>query len=546
MHPAWYITDIQYLIFQHLDPTDLAKVASTCRLLSEAAITELWKTIRSTSVLLNTLPSDYRSRPLEPNDLDRLCFYTSKILNVFLEGAERKILYLPQPFKSPKTASHGLKSWEQLWEEIASLKSSAEIFSKIRCFRISNVVERLLIPFVGISGSNLAQVYIKIIHERQNENIIKKLLSRLEDTPKLTYLFIRDADTNLIPPKLIRQSPLNHLRLEPRMHVTWGTGPETNSQNSPIRPEIFGKSSLEKLTIWLSSQWYSPKIEQFPKYLPNLKALWLNLALFAPRGCDRRCINITPLGWTCYCPEGSTFRIAAKCRAPDCGRRSPGEFLKRLDNPELELLNIKFPNGLCGDKFLDIVSTLKKSCRLSNLTELVLGGAGWFIHCGECALAPTPEIKPAKLREAISILLPLPRLKVLRVSVAPNMLDILDLRLYKSFAAGLSSLQKLYLGHSSFVSSSLFHGTVAHEQNIIHHLAAFCQMLPNLRELHIGALAMNFDDRLHPEFVCPHILTLSISPYFVPQNEEAITEKTLAEHLTFYFPNSDFVRKYRV
>jgi hypothetical protein len=120
------------------------------------------------------------------------------------------------------------------------------------------------------------------------------------------------------------------------------------------------------------------------------------------------------------------------------GRRSPTVFLKGLDNPELGLLNIKFPFEVPGRKFLDVVSAVNNSCRLGNLTELVLAGGGWFPHCRECGHRPHPQIPPADLRTGLNMLLPLPQLKILRLSVAPNFLDILNLKLYRSITAGLS------------------------------------------------------------------------------------------------------------
>ncbi|KAF4632611.1 hypothetical protein G7Y89_g5515 [Cudoniella acicularis] len=51
------------------------------------------------------------------------------------------------------------------------------------------------------------------------------------------------------------------------------------------------------------------------------------------------------------------------------------------------------------------------------------------------------------------MLLPLPQLRILRLSVAPNFLDILDLKLYRSITAGLPALEELSLGHAEFYAN---------------------------------------------------------------------------------------------
>ena len=155
-------------------------------------------------------------------------------------------------------------------------------------------------------------------------------------------------------------------------------------------------------------------------------------------------------------------------------------FLQGLDQPNLELLEIKLPVVTGGSEFLDIVSTVVSSCRLRNL-EVLSFPSIYNEH-------PGTRISPAEFPKGLSMLLPLPQLKVLQLSVAPNFLDIFDLDLYKSFAKGLPALQKLLLGHYSFVTSSPDRETVYRERVPLHHLAAFCSMSPNLVETSLGCV----------------------------------------------------------
>lgn len=197
---------------------------------------------------------------------------------------------------------------------------------------------------------------------------------------------------------------------------------------SPLTHEILQKPTFKNLSLGLTRDWYTPEIKALnSKYLLALKKLWLTLTAFDPRQCEQSCVNITANSWTCRSDKVPHSRNLHG--TTNCGRRSPANFLTGLDNPELSLLNIKFPFEVTGRKFLDVVSAVTNSCRLGNLTELALAGGGWFPHCRECRHRPRPQIRPADLRTGVNMLLPLPQLKILRLSVAPNFLDILDLKL---------------------------------------------------------------------------------------------------------------------
>jgi hypothetical protein len=111
---------------------------------------------------------------------------------------------------------------------------------------------------------------------------------------------------------------------------------------------------------------------------------------------------------------------------------------------------MKFPLDATGSKLREIVSAANNSFQLKNLAELALAGGGRFNNCSKCGKRPGPKIQPPDLRKALKMLLPIPQPKILRLNVAPNFLDILDLQLYKSIADGLPALENLWLGHPEF------------------------------------------------------------------------------------------------
>ena len=533
MHPSLHLDEIQRLVFKSLEPRDLARLAQTCKAFLHIATDELWKTINSFSPFLSCLPQDfqYRYRKLQVEDLHRYVFYLPKIRNLFLES--RAVMLLPPPFRSKprsKANKHNLeKTWEELWEEIAKLRPISELLSNLRRLRISNVEERLLIPLIGISGSNLTQIHIKLVKNRQTQSVVLKVLDGIKHTPKLESLFVRDKEAHLLD--LIRQSPLTNLRLDLRIRCY-----ETQYNQSPLPHEIFQKSALQNLTLSLTREWYTPEIKALnSKYLPALKNLWLNLTEFEPRQCVESCVNTAANSWTCRVdkfPYSSSLH-----RATNCGRRSPTVFFKGLDNPELSLLNIKFPTAVTGRKFLDVMSAASDSCRLGKLTELALAGGGWFPHCWECVHRSSPQIPPADLRTGLNMLLPLHQLRILRLNVAPNFLDILDLKLYRSITAGLPALEELSLRHAEFYAYRGYGQEIIYERVFLHHLAAFCSMLPNIKNVTTGAIdCLTLEEHPRKEWACVGVKSLRIAQYtniFQPENL-----RLLLLSFKLYFPNS--------
>ncbi|KAN0099878.1 hypothetical protein V8E51_013653 [Hyaloscypha variabilis] len=439
MRSSLQLDEIQRLIFKSLSPRDLARLVRTCKAFFHVATDELWKTINSFSPFLSCLPPDfqYRYRKLQ----------VPKVQNLFLES--RAVMALPPPFRSkPKskaTKYNPEKTWEELWEEITKLRPMSESLSNLRRLHISNVEERLLVPLIGISGSNLTQIHIQFIQNRQTQS-----------------------------------SPLKHLRLDLRIRCNM---PQYNQ--SPLPHEILQKSTLKNLTLGLTRDWYTPEITALNnKYLPALQKLWLNLAAFDPGQCKH---DKPPYNRKLH-------------RATNCGRRSPAVFFKGLDNPELSLLNIKFPFEVTGRKFLDVVSAAN-SCRLGNVTELALAGGG-----------------------------------------CTNLLDILDHKLYRSITAGLPALEELSLGYADFYANyPTYEQGIFYERVLLHHLAAFRGMLPKIKEVSIGTIdGLTLEERPRTEWVCVGVKSLRISHHADVYGE--VNLSLLCRGLEIYFPNSGLAK----
>jgi hypothetical protein len=87
------------------------------------------------------------------------------------------------------------------------------------------------------------------------------------------------------------------------------------------------------------------------------------------------------------------------------------------------------------------------------MTELVLSGGGYHAR-GHTThdwgrrdpQQQGPGIRPVELRSALTMFLLLSQLTVLRLTVAPNFLDVLDLNLYRSITDGLPALEQLNSG----------------------------------------------------------------------------------------------------
>ncbi|KAK9416899.1 putative F-box domain-containing protein [Seiridium unicorne] len=531
MHPAWYIDDIKYLIFEHLEPQDLARLARSSRALFQTATDKLWGTLSSFEGLVCCLPLDFDKRPLGREDLVRLDFYTFKVRYIRLGSGQANVtMPLPRGFsrsrKKKDIEKTYKKSWEELWEEIAEVRPPSELFCNLRRLRINKVFERLLIPLIGISGLHLTKIYIKYFEDRQWDSVVRRVLSGFQDTPNLEYIFVRDGEVGYLPRKLIQQSPLKHVRLDPKAYP--GGDLPARLEDVPVRFDVLQKSTLEHLTIGLKSDWCTPEIEALEgKYLPALKTLWLNILHYSTDiwHCDI-CNDKVNRTWVCENRE-----VSDNLSRPP--RRSPAAFFKRLDNPALSLLNIKFPNSTNGRMLLEVVSAVKRSCRLRKLRELSLVGGQESHYRGN----PSPMITPEELRAATKMLLPLPKLKLFCISVAPNFLDVLDLDLYQSIANGLPALETLWLGLSMFVPRSYYAAPGSYESVRLSHLAAFCQMLPRLVEVSVGTAELEEPGEVpHPEFVCSHVKSVRVSHW--AQRVDVVPRERMLLSQKMYFPNA--------
>jgi len=549
MHPAWHIDDIRHLLFHYLGPASLARLAQTCKGLFEPATNELWKTITSVSPFVSCFPRDYRRRPLQTEDLQRLQYYFRKIQKVVLESKDIRVaIRIPKQFKQhnknaqlAKTST--LKTWDQVWSEVASIRPVSNFWVNLSCIRVSNIAEELLIPLVGIDGSNITQIYIKYILRRGNDKLVREMLDKLQDSSKLEYLFVRDSDRSDVVLKVIKDSPLKHLRLDPRVHGRlYG---DYQFKKLPLQVEILEKSTLETLSIGLTREWYTPRLAASRRrYLPALQNLWLDLTTFLPEDCQQgMCINAASL-WTC---NRGTLNLAQHAdRHLDCGRRPPTLFFEKLKNPKLRILNIKFHSSSTGAMLLETVSAAKDNCHLESLTELVLGAREWFITNHEFHEFPIPLIEPRFLREALVLLLPMSQLKVLRISAAPNFLDVLDLELYHTITNGIPSLEKLILGNPSFYGSSPL-GIYYYEKIPLQHLATFCSMLPNLKEVEVGVIdGTVIEERPMAELACPNVKYVVFHHLMgVHREVHGHIIKPLKLEVDTYFPNLDYTRRDR-
>lgn len=110
------------------------------------------------------------------------------------------------------------------------------------------------------------------------------------------------------------------------------------------------------------------------------------------------------------------------------------------------------------------------------------------------------------------MLLPMPHLKILRLSVAPNLLNVLDLDLYKSITDGLPALEKLWLGHEDFIQNSRYSVTKYYEKVPLYHLAAFSSMLPNLVDVELGTVdGLRLEEAPCVEWACPNVKSLAVA-----------------------------------
>jgi hypothetical protein len=133
-----------------------------------------------------------------------------------------KVIRLLPKFNPEKNAYKPLKQWREVWKEIAELRPQSRYLPNLRCLRINNVAEELLIPLIGIAGANLVHLYIKYIHNPESESLVQKILRELQDTPKLAKTGVPDG-------------------------TRWRAGPCSNQVDSASTSEAFAARPSDQL-----------------------------------------------------------------------------------------------------------------------------------------------------------------------------------------------------------------------------------------------------------------------------------------------------------
>lgn len=140
------------------------------------------------------------------------------------------------------------------------------------------------------------------------------------------------------------------------------------------------------------------------------------------------------------------------------------------------------------------------------------------------------------------MLLPLPQLKTLRLSAAPNFLSKLDLDLYRKIAAGIPKLKSLILGHRELPVRSSSQGE-DDDTVPLYHLAAFCCQFRELEDVQGGAIdGLRFEPNPNIEWQCVSVKKLRIHDWGWGRRTQLQLsgERVRMERaILAYFPESD-------
>ncbi|KAL9080034.1 MAG: hypothetical protein Q9157_001118 [Trypethelium eluteriae] len=507
MHAAWHIYEIRHQIFSSLEPQDFARLARICSTLFTVCTDKLWARIASLKPFLHALPQDFRERPLTKQDVQRLNLYADKTQELDLEKESgRRAIRL----KSKGLEQKSLKKWDELWAEIAALRPLSDFLPNVRRVCLYNVTADVIVPLISITGAKLSHLSINIYNPETN-GAVCQFLESLADTSRLESVSLHDG---LIPPKLIQQAPLKRLRLN---HVFLL---RSDQRRIPLCLDLLEKSTLERLSFSLPVEWCWPLIDTPKgKYLPRLQKLWLDLKHFEPERCSR-CLYTKDL----YIKEpGEQTRTHS-------GRYAPALFLEALDRRELKLLKIELPGDATPKMVRDVVRAARDSCQLNTFEDLTLGRSGWYSQCQECRDTVLPESKPEHVREVLSTLLPMPHLRKLRLSVPLNFVDSLDVAFYCEMANGLPMLETLKLDFRESVP--------------LHHLAAFCSMLPNVTRVSLRKADYTaLEEMPREEWACPRVQRLKIMDWDPDEDGEGASREALYRNLQTYFPNTELAKR---
>lgn len=527
IHRLWSISELRHPIFELLDAKDLAHLSRTSKLLFDLAAEELWRTKATCEAFLSCLPEDCRRRPLVKEDTDRLCLYSAKIQNLTWDNrGTPQPIPVPPPFRpitrKNKSTHHatvkgtygGSKTWEQLWVEVLQLRP--DIFPILTRLHLHNVSEDLLYPLIGSHYVHLRYLYLKTIHGPKSRDLLKKLVECVQGE-RLDYLYIREPD--LIPTELIARSPLTRLRFDIRDNDIIQ---RINQSTIDMYSRVWKKESLKFLSVNLDENTTASQAGIMgDKVLPNLIILWLNL---------------TRTKFSCICGcRNNEWRTCPSTRA-----LTANAFLRTLHRPRLHLLNVKFPSATTASMLFDIVSGAVNGCHVHDLTELGLLTPAYsrYRYWGS---GERPMVTPPELRQAVSMFFPLPRLKRLHISVAPNFLDVLDIPMYRSITDAMPELESLWLGSVAWSVPREHSLPTFHDQTLLVHAAAFCSLLPKLVEVQLGCC--NADEiEAHPSpcWRSPNVEKLKIESWsrrsLYPPSQ--VSKEHMFLSLQTYFPRA--------
>jgi len=510
MHRAWLIDEILLLILEYLDRPSLAALARTCKGLFVPVTDELWKTLQTVAPFLDCLPPDIMKRPLQAKDIVRLDMYGDKVHILELEGTFHDPLQIPERWKGSKRKGTDFRLWGRAWENIASARPQARFLPNLRSLRVNHADGDLLLPLVGISGKHLKKVWIKYLaFGRKGSGNIKEVLSNLQDYSKLEDVFVRNGGhTYNVPTRLVLEAPLKRLAVPSTIFPHRKA--KDASDTYPIRQEILEKSSLENITVSLNREWCPVALlSSEKKYLPNLKYLWLDIMRVIPFNPGEYGLH----GWN---EETVPERLAVSQPWNEYSQNEPATtFFERLDNPELTLLNIKFPHSVNPDQLLATVAAARSNCRLRNLEELSLAGEGEGTNHQQYYHYSTSFIPPNVVAQGLISLLPLYSLRSLRLSVSPSFLSNLDLNLFRSIASGVPALEILRLTHPLGPNFRFDHYCYVHRDEMvpISNVVAFCSKLPKLVEITLGVVSVlpeAFEEAKDTDWVCPNVEIFSV------------------------------------
>jgi hypothetical protein len=161
-----------------------------------------------------------------------------------------------------------------------------------------------------------------------------------------------------------------------------------------------------------------------------------------------------------------------------------------------------------------------------------LSTKGWA--CRWCEVHPRGGISPSQLRLGLKALLPLPKLRTLKISAAPNFLAILDVQWYREAAEAMPALETLCLGHREWAGTRRA-DPVQVEGTPLRNIAAFCNFFQRLTTLELATLALGSIENPKPGDWCPRVDTVVIQQW-IPSAAPLVRRKAVIQT---WFPNAE-------